>query len=77
LGIAYQIQDDIADLKKATANNILKLLDGDSGRIRSYEKMSKSYALEAIEKLKTLRIRNARSLVEMADFITSQATTGI
>lgn len=72
LGTAYQIQDDIADLKKATTVNIVNLLTTDSEKIRHLQKMSESYILKAKRSLKKLKkAETKRILFELADYATS------
>jgi octaprenyl-diphosphate synthase len=76
VGIAYQIQDDITDLKKSSSVNILKLLDIDSERIRTLNEMSCSYILRAKERLmKFTTSRTKNLLLELADFIISCAVS--
>jgi octaprenyl-diphosphate synthase len=78
LGIAYQIQDDIADLKKTTGINILKLLDADSHPIKTFHEIAKSYIFEATQKLEKLKPSAAKALlIKLADSVTSQAIARI
>ncbi|NWG11225.1 polyprenyl synthetase family protein [Candidatus Bathyarchaeota archaeon] len=74
IGIAYQIQDDIKDLGKTTAINLLKFLDADSEKIKTLHALSNSYTHEAKNKLEKLRVSKAKDLlIEFADFVASPA----
>jgi octaprenyl-diphosphate synthase len=80
LGIAYQIQDDIADSGKTTATiNILRLLDADSEKIKVvFHEKSVSYISEATQKLESLKASAAKTfLVSLADSVTSQTIARI
>lgn len=71
-GIAYQILDDISDLEKSTATNILSLLDTKREKVKSLHKMSESHILKAKQKLNKLRKNRAQGLlIKLADFIIS------
>jgi octaprenyl-diphosphate synthase len=74
LGIAYQIQDDIADLRNTTTINILKLLDRDSEKIKvAFLEKSVSYISEATQKLERLKASVAKDLlIKLADSVASQ-----
>jgi octaprenyl-diphosphate synthase len=79
LGIAYQIQDDIADLRKTTTINILKLLDRDSEKIKvTFHEKSVSYISEATRKLEKLKASAAKTLlIKLADSVASQTIVRI
>jgi octaprenyl-diphosphate synthase len=68
LGISYQIQDDITDLKNATGVNIQRLLDLDSEEAMSLGEISDSHVLRARERLEKLQMNEARTLLaELAE----------
>jgi len=72
LGIAYQIEDDVADLAKVAKINLLNLLKTDSDKIVWLHEKSNECILEAKQKIVKLRNSNARSLLlELADFAIS------
>lgn len=71
LGIAYQIQDDIQDWgKEDKMVNALKIEQDD--KLSYLRNMSELYAIEAKERLKSLKETNAkRYLIDLADFMIS------
>ncbi|MGD8546264.1 MAG: polyprenyl synthetase family protein [Candidatus Bathyarchaeota archaeon] len=76
VGIAYQIQDDITDLGKTTSTDILKLLDMNSEKIRTLNRISNSFLSKAKEKLEKIKSNDAKILLlELADFILSDSIT--
>ena len=77
LGIAYQIQDDIADMEQDATINILNLLDSNVARDAFLQEASKSYVLEAKRRLNTLTTSKAKDLlIELADFIEMRSSSG-
>lgn len=72
LGIAYQIQDDIQDWgKEDKVANALKIEQDD--KLSYLRKMSELYAIEAKQRLKSLKDNNAkRHLIDLADFMISR-----
>ncbi|MCP8307615.1 MAG: polyprenyl synthetase family protein [archaeon] len=72
LGIAYQIQDDIQDWgKEDKVANALKIDQDD--KLSYLRKMSELYAIEAKQRLKSLKDTNAkRHLLDLADFMISR-----
>jgi octaprenyl-diphosphate synthase len=70
LGIAYQIQDDIADREQDAANSILNLLDSNAARGAFLQGASRSYTLEAKRRLNILKTSRAKDLlIELATFV--------
>ncbi len=69
LGTAYQIQDDIQDWgKEDKVANALKIEQND--KLSYLRKMSERYAIEAKQRLKSLKDTNAkRHLIDLADFM--------
>lgn len=77
LGIAYQIQDDIADMEQDATINVLNLLDSNVARDAFLQEASKSYVLEAKRRLNTLTTSKAKDLlIELADFIEMRSSRG-
>lgn len=72
LGTAYQIQDDIQDWgKEDKVANALKIEQND--KLSYLRKMSERYAMEAKQRLKSLKDTNAkRHLIDLADFMISR-----
>ncbi|MEM3068495.1 MAG: polyprenyl synthetase family protein [Nitrososphaerales archaeon] len=72
LGTAYQIQDDIQDWgKEDKVVNALKIEQND--KLSYLRKMSERYAMEAKQRLKSLKDTNAkRHLIDLADFMISR-----
>jgi geranylgeranyl pyrophosphate synthase len=70
LGLAYQIQDDVADLEEDTSRNLLKFLDGKFTEERYFQELSASYVMEAKQQLKQLKSSEAKYLlIKLADAI--------
>jgi geranylgeranyl pyrophosphate synthase len=77
LGIAYQVQDDIADMEQGATINILNLLDSNIARDAFLQEASKSFVLEAKCHLNTLKTSEAKDLlIESADFIETRPSRG-
>jgi octaprenyl-diphosphate synthase len=77
LGIAYQIQDDIADREQDATINILNLLDSSVARDAFLQGTSKSYVLEAKRRLNTLKTSRAKDLlIELPDFVEMRSSRG-
>ena len=69
-GIAYQIRDDLSDLKTSSATNILTLLDAQMEKVKALHKTAESHILKAKQKLNKLRKSRAQGLlIELADVI--------
>lgn len=76
VGIAYQIQDDITDLEKATSTNILNLLHTDSEKMRTLKEISRSYLIKAEEKIEKMSMNEAKILLlELAQSIAPHPST--
>jgi octaprenyl-diphosphate synthase len=74
LGIAYQIQDDIADREKPTTVDIQSLVSPRAGESRSFQRLSNMYVRQAQVALEGLGPNKATALlVQLADFTTSSA----
>jgi octaprenyl-diphosphate synthase len=70
LGLAYQVQDDIADLEEDTSHNLLNFLDGKFTDERYFQKLSASYIIEAKQQLKQLKSSEAKILlIKLAEAI--------
>jgi octaprenyl-diphosphate synthase len=65
LGLAYQIQDDIADQTQDTSRNLLRFLDGNSNDEQYLQELSTSYLIEAKQRLQELRPSEAKNLLVM------------
>jgi octaprenyl-diphosphate synthase len=72
LGMAYQVQDDIADLGKGGVVENLSIPQARRGRVGFLREMSVSHIHEAKESLRELRASGAKTLlVKLADLIIS------
>jgi octaprenyl-diphosphate synthase len=72
LGIAYQIQDDMSDLGKKSAVNLLNLLNTRLEKNDFLSKLSKEYVTKAKRQLEILKASEAKNLLtELSDFIIS------
>ena len=72
LGIAYQIQDDIADRERTTTVDIQSLVSPRAGESRSFQQLSNMYVRQAQETLEGLGQNEATTLLaQLADFTIS------
>jgi octaprenyl-diphosphate synthase len=70
LGLAYQIQDDIADREEDTSRSLLSFLDGGPKNEQYLQELSTSYIVEAKQRLHELKRSEAKNrLIELADAI--------
>jgi octaprenyl-diphosphate synthase len=75
LGIAYQIQDDILDLKNDKNNDLVRLLGSGPDVSLSLIQRCKSFISDAKQNLNCLQQSEAKSLlVEIADFMRTRST---
>lgn len=74
LGIAYQIQDDISDLKNDKNNGLVRLLGSDLDISHSLVQRCESFICDAKQNLSYLQQSEAKSLlVEIADSVKTRA----